>query len=289
MKSNIWPALGFLSPALLVILGTIVFPFGYAFFLSFHKWNLKYRETPFVGFKNYSRILSSETFWEILGTTAVFCVLSVILIMTIGFLIALLLNEEFWGRGLLRALLLVPWAIPEVVNGILWKWLLDPSFGILNRILINIGVIEEYHSWLNSMPSAMISVVVAYVWTHVPLAALTLLAGLQSISKEVKEAALVDGAGLFDRLILITTPLVRPVLVVVLIFETIFALKVFDIIYVLTGGGPGRATTVLGWQIYSRTFTNLAFGRGSALAMLLGLLTLTVAILYFKYLKTVEA
>ena len=288
MKNNFWPALGFLSPALLVILVTIVFPFGYAFFLSFHKSNLKYRDTPFVGFKNYSRILGSETFWEIVGTTAVFCVLSVFLIMTIGYLIALLLNEEFWGRGMLRALLLVPWAIPEVVNGILWKWLLDPSFGILNRILMKIGLIEEYHSWLNSMPSAMFSVIVAYVWTHVPLAALIILAGLQSISKEVKEAALVDGAGIFDRLILITTPLLRPVLVVVLMFETIFALKVFDIIYVLTGGGPGRATTVLGWQIYSRTFTNLAFGRGSALAMLLGLLTLIVAVLYFKYLNKEE-
>ena len=285
MKNNFWPALGFLSPALLVILATIIFPFGYALFLSFHKWNLKYRSTPFVGFKNYDRILGSDKFLEILGTTAVFCVLSVTLIMIIGYLIALLLNEDFWGRGALRALLLVPWAIPEVVNGILWKWLLDPGFGILNRVLISIGLIVEYQSWLTSMPSAMICVVIAYVWTHVPLAALILLAGLQSISKDVKDAALVDGAGLFHRLFLITTPLVRPVLVVVLIFETIFALKVFDVIYVLTGGGPGRATTVLGWEIYSRTFINLSFGRGSALAMLLGLITLTVAILYFKYLN----
>tara|TARA_X000001036_G_scaffold119329_1_gene112822 strand:- start:4994 stop:5623 length:630 start_codon:yes stop_codon:yes gene_type:complete len=205
--------------------------------------------------------------------------------MIIGYLIALLLNEDFWGRGVLRALLLIPWAIPEVVNGILWKWLLDPGFGILNRLLISMGLINEYQSWLSSMPSAMISVVIAYVWTHVPLAALILLAGLQSISKDVKDAALVDGAGLFQRLFLITTPLVRPVLLVVLIFETIFALKVFDIIYVLTGGGPGRATTVLGWEIYSRTFINLSFGRGSALAMLLGLITLVVAILYFRFLK----
>ncbi|MEE2717759.1 MAG: sugar ABC transporter permease [SAR324 cluster bacterium] len=288
MKNSTWPALGFLSPALLVILGTIVFPFGYALFLSFHKWNLKYRKTPFVGFKNYSRILGSDNFWEILGTTAVFCLLSVILIMMIGFLIALLLNEEFWGRSVLRALLLIPWAIPEVVNGILWKWLLDPSFGVANRLFLGLGLIDEYHSWLNTMPSAMICVVMAYVWTHVPLAALILLAGLQSISKEVKEAALVDGAGLFHRLFLITMPLVRPVLVVVLIFETIFALKVFDVIYVLTGGGPGKATTVLGWQIYSRTFINLSFGRGSALAMLLGLITLLVAVLYFKYLNKEE-
>ena len=285
MKNNIWPALGFLSPALLVILTTIIFPFGYALFLSFHKWNLKYRSTPFIGLKNYTRILESEKFWEILLTTAVFCLLSVVLIMIIGYLIALLLNEDFWGRGVLRALLLIPWAIPEVVNGILWKWLLDPGFGILNRLLISMGLINEYQSWLSSMPSAMISVVIAYVWTHVPLAALILLAGLQSISKDVKDAALVDGAGLFQRLFLITTPLVRPVLLVVLIFETIFALKVFDIIYVLTGGGPGRATTVLGWEIYSRTFINLSFGRGSALAMLLGLITLVVAILYFRFLK----
>ncbi len=275
----------FSAPTLLVIFTTIVFPLGYAVYLSLHRYNLKFPVRPFVGLRNYARLLQSGEFWNSLTTTFVFSLSAVVAIIVVGFFIALLLDQDFPGRGLLRALLLVPWAVPPVVNGLLWKWLLDPGYGVVNGLLTQLHLIDSYRSWLTSMPSAMIWVVSAYTWTHVPLAALLILAGLQTIPGELYEAATVDGASSWQRLTGITLPLVRPTIMVVLIFETIFALKVFDIIYVLTGGGPGNATTVLGWEIYSKTFRQLDFGNGSALAILLGLITLGLAAGYFAMLN----
>ena len=278
-------ALLFSGPALLVIAVTILFPLGYAVFVSLHRYNLKFPVKPFIGLDNYVNQLTGFAFWRSLGTTAVFSVGAVLMIVVLGMAIATLLDQKFYGRGLLRALLLVPWAVPPVVNGLLWKWLLDPGYGVVNGLLSQLGLISDYQSWMTSMPSAMIWVIIAYAWTHVPLAALLLLAGLQTIPGELNEAATVDGATPLQRWARITFPLMMPTIMVVLIFETIFALKVFDVIYVLTGGGPGRATTVLGWQIYTRTFLQLDFGNGSALAILLGFLTLGIAFLYFRMLN----
>jgi multiple sugar transport system permease protein len=275
----------FTSPALAVIFLTILFPLGYAVYLSLHMWNLKRPMRPFVGLRNYLNQLTSDTFWSSLGTTFIFTIGAVAAIVVVGLLIALLLDQDFMGRGLLRGLLLVPWAVPPVVNGLLWKWLLDPGYGIVNGLLKGVGAIDSYQSWLTSMPSAMLWVIAAYTWTHVPLAALLTLAGLQTIPGELYEAATIDGASIGQRFRRVTLPLLMPTLVVVLIFETIFALKVFDVIYVLTGGGPGNATTVLGWQIYTKTFHQLDFGNGSALAIILGVLTLLVAVGYFSLLN----
>ena len=278
----------FSAPALLVICMTVLFPFGYAFYLSLHRYKLKLADRPFIGLGNYSKILQDEDFWESFLTTIMFAAGSVIIIVSIAFLIALLLDQDFPGRGILRALLLVPWAIPGVVNGFLWKWLLDPSYGLINAMLSAVGLIKTYQSWLASMPSALIWSILAYSWIHIPLAALLLLAGLQTIPHSLHEAAIVDGASPWQRLIRITLPMLRPTLAVVLIFETIFALKVFDIIFVLTAGGPGNGTNVLGWEIYINTFRKLDFGTGSALAMLLGLLTLLIAIIFYAFLDRGE-
>lgn len=278
-------ALLFSTPALLVICFTIIFPLGYAIYLSLHRYNLKFPIRPFVGAQNYLNQLTSDSFWESLGTTFVFSLGSVVSVLIVGLLVALLLNVGFPGQGFLRGLLLIPWAVPPVVNGLLWKWFLDPSYGMINGILKQLGVIENYQSWLTSMPSAMIWVIAAYTWTHVPLAALLILAGLQTIPTELYEAAEVDGASQWESFQKITLALLMPTLMIVLIFETIFALKMFDTIYVLTGGGPGNATAVLGWQIYSNTFLRLDFGNGSALAIILGAITLLIAIAYFSLLN----
>ena len=279
----------FSAPALLVICLTVLFPFCYAFYLSLHRYKLKLKAKPFVGFGNYIKILKDDDFWTSFATTLTFAVGAVLVIVTVAFFIALLLDQDFPGRGILRALLLVPWAIPAVVNGFLWKWLLDANYGIINAIFSSVGLIETYQSWLTSMPSAMIWTILAYSWTHIPLAALLLLAGLQTIPSSLHEAAIVDGANNWQRLVNITLPMLRPTLTVVLIFETIFALKVFDIIFVLTAGGPGNATNVLGWEIYINTFRKLDFGTGSALAMLLGLLTLGIAIIFYAFLDKGES
>ena len=280
----------FSAPAVLIIAATILVPFGIAVFLSLHNWNLKRpgRER-FIGLENYADWLSDSDFWEPLRTTVTFAIMAVLLIVVVSLLISLLLNEKFPGRGLLRALLLIPWAIPSVVNALLWKWLLDPNYGLINAVLLETGLISSYQTWLGAMPSVMIWTVIAYSWIHIPLATLLLLSGLQTIPGDIYESAIVDGAGVLQRFAFITLPLLRPMLSIVIIFETIFALKVFDIIYVLTAGGPANATNVLGWQIYTETFKKLDFGAGSSIAMLLGAITLGLAILFYAFLdKGVE-
>ncbi|MCY4071591.1 MAG: sugar ABC transporter permease [Chloroflexi bacterium] len=283
-------ALIFSAPAVLIIAATILVPFGMAVFLSLHNWNLKRpgRER-FVGLENYSDWLSDRDFWVPLQTTFTFAILAVAVIIIISLLISLLLNERFPGRGVLRALLLVPWAIPSVVNALLWKWLLNPQYGLVNAIFFEFGIITEYQNMLGSMPSVMIWLVIAYSWIHIPLATLLLLSGLQTIPGDIYESAIVDGAGIWQRFLTITLPLLRPMLSIVIIFEMIFAFKVFDIIFVLTAGGPADATNVLGWQIYTETFRKLDFGAGSSIAMLLGGITLALAILFYVFLdKGVE-
>ncbi len=278
-------ALIFSAPAVLIIAATIMVPFAYAVFLSLHNWNLKRpgRER-FIGLENYVDWLSDSDFWEPLRTTFTFALLAVVLIVVVALLVSLLLNEKFPGRGVLRALLLVPWAIPSVVNALLWKWLLDPSYGLVNAVFLEMGIITTYQAWLGTMPSVMIWTVIAYSWIHIPLATLLLLSGLQTIPGDIYESAIVDGASVWQRFLYITLPMLRPMLSIVIIFEMIFALKVFDIIFVLTAGGPANATNVLGWQIYTETFRKLDFGAGSSLAMLLGGITLALAILFYVFL-----
>ena len=278
-------AVFFSAPAVLIIASTILAPFAMAVFLSLHNWNLKRpgRER-FVGLENYIDWLTDSDFWEPLQTTFTFAIGAVVLIVIIALLVALLLNEKFPGRGVVRALLLVPWAIPSVVNALLWKWLLNPQYGLVNAIAYDLGIITEYQNVLGSMPSVMIWLVIAYSWIHIPLATLLLLSGLQTIPDDIYESAIVDGAGVRQRFLFITLPLLRPMLSIVIIFEMIFALKVFDIIFVLTAGGPADATNVLGWTIYTETFSKLDFGAGSSVAMLLGAITLALAILFYVFL-----
>lgn len=278
-------AIFFSAPAVLIIAATILVPFGMAVFLSLHNWNLKRpgRER-FIGLENYADWLTDSDFWEPLRITFTFAIGAVILILIVSLLIALLLNEKFPGRGVVRALLLVPWAIPSVVNALLWKWLLDPNYGLINALFLEFRLIETYQAWLGSMPGVMIWLTIAYSWIHIPLATLLLLSGLQTIPDDIYESAIVDGASVWQRFAFITLPLLRPMLSIVIIFEMIFALKVFDIIFVLTAGGPADATNVLGWTIYTETFRKLDFGAGSSIAMLLGAITLALAILFYVFL-----
>ena len=275
-------AMLFSAPAVLIIAATILVPFGYAVYLSLHAWNLKRpQRNRFIGLENYTDWLTDNDFWEPLQTTFAFALGAVLLIVVIALLIALLMNEKFPGRGILRALLLVPWAIPSVVNALLWKWLLNPNYGLINAIALEFGLIDVYQNWLGGKPSVMIWLIIAYSWIHIPLATLLLLSGLQTIPGDIYESAIVDGAGVWERFAFITFPLLLPMLSIVIIFEMIFALKVFDIIFVLTAGGPANATNVLGWQIYTETFRKLDFGAGSSIAMLLGAITLVLAILFY--------
>jgi multiple sugar transport system permease protein len=281
------PAFAYLlnAPALIAIFVLAGYPIVYSAWVSLHKYNLKRPNVfRFIGLDNYSEILKSPEFWSALWITVQFTVMVVALVAIFGVLVALLLDQSFPGRGLLRTLILLPWAIPPVVNGLMWQWIYDSKIGALNGLLTTIGAIKEYRGWLSEPLSALVALVSADVWNTLPLAVILLLAALQRIPAELYEAARMDGAGRLQTFRYVTFPWIAQVLLVVLILQTLAAIRAFDIIYVLTGGGPGTAATTLTWQTYLTTFDSLDFGRGNAYAYTVSVITFGFALVYFRIL-----
>jgi multiple sugar transport system permease protein len=281
------PAFAYLlnAPALIAIFLLAGYPILYSAWISLHKYNLKRPNVfKFIGLDNYLEIFKSPEFWSALWITVQFTVLVVALVAVLGVCVALLLNQSFPGRGLLRTLILLPWAIPPVVNGLMWQWIYDSKIGALNGLLTTIGAIKDYRGWLSEPTSALLALVSADVWNTLPLAVILLLAALQRIPSELYEAARMDGAGNVQTFRYVTFPWIAQVLLVVLILQTLAAIRAFDIIYVLTGGGPGTATTTLTWQTYLTTFDSLDFGRGNAYAYMVSLITFGFALVYFRVL-----
>jgi multiple sugar transport system permease protein len=273
------------TPALLAIFVLAAYPIVYSAWISLHKYNLKRpRVFDFVGLGNYVEILESAEFWSAFTITVEFTVLVVTLVAVLGILVAILLDQEFPGRGLVRTLVLLPWAIPPVVNGLMWQWIYDAKIGALNGLLVSLGVLDEYRGWLSTPTSALLALVFADVWNLMPLAVILLLAALQRIPSELYEAARIDGAGPFQLFRYVTLPWLSGTLLVVLILQTMSAIRAFDVIYVLTAGGPGTATTTLTWQTYLTTFDSLDFGHGNAYAWLVSLITMGLAFAYFRVL-----
>jgi multiple sugar transport system permease protein len=239
----------------------------------------------FVGIRNYEIIFGSRVFWRSMWVTFQFSVGFVVLSTLIGLAMALLLNQEFFGRGLARALLIIPWATPWLVLGILWKWYADGSVGGLNALLVGLGITDEYKNFLSDPDSALILVILAAVWRQASFAGILLLAGLQTLPQELNEAAELDGANWWQRLRNVTIPWIRPVLVTVTVLNIIYAFLQFDVIFAMTQGGPGDATQVLSILIYRQLFVVTQIGLGSALAVVLGVIALvgglvTVRLLY---------
>jgi multiple sugar transport system permease protein len=273
------------TPALLAILLLTGYPILYSAWISLHKYSLKRpRVFEFVGIDNYRQILESEEFWAALWITLQFTLLVVMLVVLLGLGIALLLNREFTGRGLVRTLILLPWAIPPVVNGLMWQWIYDSKVGALNGLLTSLGLITEYRGWLSSPLSALLGLAFADLWNAMPLAVILLLAALQRIPGELYDAARVDGGTPFQLFRHVTFPWLAQPLLIVLILQTLSAIRAFDIIYVLTAGGPGTATTTLTWKTFLTTFDSLDFGLGNAYAFIVSFITLCLALVYFQLL-----
>jgi ABC-type sugar transport system permease subunit len=267
-----------LAPLVIVLGGVAVFPVLYAFYVSLFRLKLtRPGRAPFVGLDNYADLLRDPTFWTAVGRTAYFTLVSVAAILALGLLIALLLNQAFRGRRLVGALLLVPWAIPSVANGLMWKWIYDSGYGALNGALYQLGLIDKYVIWLGDPAKTLLLVANAFVWKEVPLAAILLLVTMKSISPDLYRAATVDGANLLQRFLHITLPSLRPGVLLVAIYESMVAVRHFDLFYLLTEGGPGDATNVAAWQIYVESFRDLSFGSGSALAYLLAIATFALS------------
>jgi len=267
-----------LAPLVIVLGGVAVFPVLYAFYVSLFRLKLtRPGRVPFVGLDNYADLLRDPSFWTAVGRTTYFTLVSVAAILVLGLLIALLLNQAFRGRRLVGALLLVPWAIPSVANGLMWKWIYDSGYGALNGALYQLGLIDKYVIWLGDPAKTLLLVANAFVWKEVPLAAILLLVTMKSIPADLYRAATVDGANLLQRFLHITLPSLRPGVLLVAIYESMVAVRHFDLFYLLTEGGPGDATNVAAWQIYVESFRDLSFGSGSALAYLLAIVTFALS------------
>lgn len=277
-------ALLMVAPALVFLGLTIIYPLGYALFLSFHSVKFVGGHPVYLllGLRNYAQVLADPRAITSLYQTLVFTVVRVSATMAIGFGISLVIHHGTWGSELYKRLFIIPWALSNVVNALMWKWMLSGDYGVLNEILARLHLISSYRSWLTDPGMAMPAVLFADTWKSVPFVALMLLAGLQGIPTELYDAARVDGAGPWVCFRTVTLPSLRPVLLVVLVIQSMWALRVFDIIWVLTQGGPIDRTLVLSIYAYEQAFRNFNLGYGSTVSYLITVVTFALTLAYLK-------
>jgi multiple sugar transport system permease protein len=278
-----------LAPMGLVLLLVVGYPLVDALWLSLHRVNLAYPEQgqAFVGVGNYLYAFRQTAFWASVLRTIYFTCVSVALELALGLLFAVLLNERFRGNLGARLAMLFPWALLTVSNGVLWAWILNPTYGVANALLVSIGVLHAPKTWLSDTVWTMHVIILADAWKTVPTMTLLLLAGLQPIPNDLYEAAEVDGATRWQKFRRITLPLLHPVILVAVALRTIGAFRVFDIIYVLTGnGGPADSTKVLAFYAYDQAFRYLFFGYGAAVSWLITAFILVWIVIYLRLLRT---
>jgi ABC-type sugar transport system permease subunit len=283
-----WLALLMNTPSLLMMALVLAYPIYYAGYLSFHKvgiGQLRKGEFPFNGWDNYIRLFNDPLFTLALTNTFIFTAVTVTAEVVLAIGIALLINQQgIWTSRVTRVLILLPYAIPPIANGLIWSFLYSFQFGFLNRILFTLGIIDEPVNWAGHPETALYAVAVPYIWRTLPFAILLVHAALQGISKELYEAAAVDGATAWQRFWHITLPLLRPIIVVILVLRTSFAFAVFEEILAITQGGPGDATWVAAWYSYKTSFAPpFNIGMGSASAYVLALLVGLFAIAYVRF------
>jgi multiple sugar transport system permease protein len=276
-----------LAPVLAIVALFTLIPFGYAAWTSVHRHVLVLQGHPYVGLRNYRNAIEDPLFVGSIKTSLIFLV-AVPLVTVAGLLVALLLNQRVRGFGILLVLVLLPWSIPTVSAGIMWRLLLHGEFGAIDGFLYRIGAIDSYIQWLSSSKLAMVSVVMVHAWREFPLPAILFLAGLQTIPPELAEAARLDRASVWERFRYVTLPLLKAPLLIVLVYETIVALSVFDLVYVLTGGGPGSATSLFSWFVYTATFKYLNFGQGAALSFIMAAVLFAFIVLYVRIVRVRE-
>ncbi|MBI4279577.1 MAG: sugar ABC transporter permease [Armatimonadetes bacterium] len=281
-----WPVLALNLPSALVLAVLVLLPAAAAVVFSLH--TIRIGEgiiLRFVGLQQFLAMPAIPEVWIALKNTAYFGLLSVALTVLIGTAIALIIDSDFPGHKVLLALVIVPWATPNIINALMWSWIYDAAYGSLNGVLYSLGLISEYQAWLSTPASAMHAVVFAYVWKLVPFVVITIYAALQAVPTEIYEAAATDGATGRHVLRSITLPLISPAVMVSVVFCTIWSLRVFDLIYVLTRGGPGRATFILNWYAFAQAFEFGTMGRASALGTLLGVITFILTYAYVRVLR----
>jgi len=272
---------------LAIILAILAYPMVASLWLSLHNVALAggRLQQDFVGFANYSDLFASDTFRLAVANSIFFSACEVVAVVGFGLGVALLLNHPIGRSGLFRVLLIVPWAIAPVANAVLWKWILNANYGILNAILVQFGLIDGYVTWLGTPTRALQMLLIVDIWKSIPFIALLLLAGLQKIPSMLYRAARLDGANSWQQFRFVTLPSLRTTIAVAIILQTLWSLKLFDLIYVLTRGGPADGSLLLNYLAYRETFNFLHIGNGAAVANVVFFASLVLAILYIRLLR----
>ena len=288
LSQKIYPYISILPVAIVIALFAL-YPIIHAVRMSFYQYLLTRPDVhPFVGLDNFVNVITSYYFKDSIQITAIYTVATVFGVIVYGLGVALLMNTKIRLSTPLKIVILLPWALPAVVSGLLWKWILNADFGILNGILYALGLIDRYIPFLADPTLAKASLIMAHIWKEGPLVAIFFLAGLQLIPSELYEAAKIDGGTSWKTFLYVTLPLLRPVFLVVIVYETMTAILTFDTIYVMTGGGPANSTALISWFAYAEIFKSLNLGNGIALAIIIALITLVLIVLYLRVLRTEE-
>src|SRR5262245_3469133 len=255
-----------LVPGVLYLLAFVAYPFFYGIFLSLQDRPVA-RAGVFVGFANFTTLAHDPVFWQVTGNMFIYTIVTTILKLGGGLLMALVLDQSFRGKNLARAFVLLPFIVPTALSTIAWMWIFDPTFSIINWLLIHGGVIQTGFSWLGNSTLAMVAIIIVNTWRGTPFYGITLLAGLQTISPELYEVAAIDGASTRQRFWYVTVPLIKPVLIIVTMFSVIFTFSDFQLIYALTHGGPANSTQVFATYAYDLGMSAGKLGLGAAVAL----------------------
>ena len=267
----------YIAPAFLVLSIILLYPLGYALWLSVHQWTLRTfkQGVPFIGFQNYSSLFSNPDFLNSIKTTFTFVFFAISIEFVLGMGVALLLNHELKGKGFFRSMILLPMMCTNVVIGLTWRLLLNYQYGMVNYYLGRLGILPV--EWLSSPDVAMGSVVLVDVWNTTSFVALMLLAGLQSLPDEPYEAAKIDGASGLQTFFYLTLPMLRPIILVVLLWRFIDTFRIFDVIYLLTAGGPARVTETVSIYVYRYGFQSFNLGIAAAASFIMLLIMLVIS------------
>jgi multiple sugar transport system permease protein len=272
-----------LSPAVVATLGLVFFPMLQAIATSLYQSILwKPRGVKFIGLDNYIAIAQDPVAWSSLGRTIIWIGVTVPLQLALGMATALLLNQTFRWRGLARSLILIPWALPSVIIGLMWSWIYHPQVGLLNDLMLRVGILSTAMPWLADPDTALYAIIMALTWQGFPFFAIMILAGLQTIPGNLYEAAAIDGATAWQQFVEITLPGLKGVLVTAVMLRLIWVANSIDVIYVMTGGGPGYASQTLPLYAFKRTYASMDFGYGTALAVTFSILLLGLIVVYLR-------
>ena len=294
MRSQLF-AFSWIAPALLVVFAIVVYPVFFLVQLSLSEVSFLQGQltTELSGLSHFADLGSDPAFWNSAYRTLIFTVFSVALSLVIGLCVALSIHELRKGTTIVRLGVLLPWLLPPVVSGLIWRWMLHDQYGLVNWLLMNLGILEERQAWLAEVETAMPSVIWVDTWIHIPFVAIIVLAGLQTIPRQLYEAVRVDGGSMWRSFWHVTLPLLRPYLLVVLLIRTIFSLRVFDVVVMLAGskfgavaGAPAGTTQVFALLIWQRTIEHLKFDQSAAIAVVVLLLTFVVSFFYISSLRS---